>query len=48
MKEFIITAIVALAAAKAKAQTQKRYNNTKVIKKQEQKFLKNMVQYSEK
>jgi hypothetical protein len=33
MRDFIITAIVALAAAKAKADTEERYNNAKVIKK---------------
>ena len=48
MREFIITAIVALAAAKAKAEAEERYNSTKVLKKQEQKVFKNVVGYSEK
>jgi hypothetical protein len=35
MRNFIITAIVALAAAKVKAETEDKYNNLKGIKKQE-------------
>ena len=35
MRDFIITAIVALAAAKVKADTECNYNNPKGIKKQE-------------
>jgi hypothetical protein len=38
MKEFIITAIVALAAAKAKAEAEERYNNAKVIKKNKKNY----------